>query len=153
RKISTFTIDPEDAKDFDDALSIQKLEGGLIEVGVHIADVSHYVQPGDDIDREALNRGTSVYLVDRTIPMLPERLSNELCSLRPHEDSLCVAVIFTLNEQSEVLKYEFAKTVIYSDHRFSYEQAQQRIEEGRGIMADEVLLLNKLAKQLRKARF
>ena len=153
RSITTFTIDPEDAKDFDDALSFQKLANGNIEVGVHIADVSHYVTPGDIIDTEALNRATSVYLVDRTIPMLPERLSNELCSLRPHEESLCFAVIFELDITGKVLDYSFAKTVIYSDHRFSYEQAQVVIASKKGDYAEELEIMNTIAKKLRQARF
>lgn len=153
RGITTFTIDPEDAKDFDDALSFQKLDNGNFEIGVHIADVSHYVTPGDIIDTEALNRATSVYLVDRTIPMLPERLSNELCSLRPHEESLCFAVIFELDDSGKVLNYSFAKTVIYSDHRFSYEQAQEVIASKKGDYASEIEIMNSIAKKLRNARF
>lgn len=153
RKITTFTIDPVDAKDFDDAISVQFLENGLIEVGVHIADVSYYVPVGSLIDKEAIDRATSVYLVDRTIPMLPERLSNELCSLRPHEESLCFSVIFTMNEHGKVLKHRFVKTVIYSDHRFAYEDAQ-RIIEGEGHpLSKEILALNELAHHLRKRRF
>jgi ribonuclease R len=153
REITTFTIDPQDAKDFDDALSFRKLENGNYEVGVHIADVSHYIQPGDTIDVEALNRATSVYLVDRTIPMLPERLSNELCSLRPHEESLCFAVIFELDSIGTVLNYSFAKTVIFSDHRFAYEQAQEVIVNKKGKYATELEVMNNIAKKLRAARF
>ncbi|MBR9860451.1 ribonuclease R [bacterium] len=153
RNTLTFTIDPEDAKDFDDALSFKRLEDGWLEIGVHIADVSHYVQTRDKIDEEALDRGTSVYLVDRTIPMLPEVLSNELCSLRPHEDSLCYAVIFKINENAEIREYEIVKTVIHSDHRYSYEQAQEGIINGKGEHAEELALMNKIAKRLRKARF
>ena len=132
RKITTFTIDPDDAKDFDDALSIQKLEDGIWEIGVHIADVSHYVKPGTILDEEALERGTSVYLVDRTIPMLPEKLSNGLCSLRPHEEKLTFSVVFKMNENAELLDVWYGKTIIYSDRRFSYEEAQERIETGKG---------------------
>ncbi len=145
RKITTFTIDPADAKDFDDALSIRKIEDGVWEVGVHIADVTHYVRPGSVVDTEAEARGTSVYLVDRTIPMLPEKLSNELCSLRPDEESLCFSAVFTLNEEAEVLDKWFGRTVILSDRRFAYEEAQQMIETGRGDYAEEMLTLNRLA--------
>ena len=119
RGVATFTIDPADAKDFDDALSIRRLENGNYEVGVHIADVTHYVHPGDLIDTEGQNRATSVYLVDRTIPMLPERLSNGLCSLRPHEEKLCFSAVFELDEQAQVLGEWFGRTVIYSDRRFT----------------------------------
>ena len=153
RKITTFTIDPADAKDFDDALSIRKIEDGVWEVGVHIADVTHYVQPRSVIDTEAEERGTSVYLVDRTIPMLPEKLSNELCSLRPDEESLCFSAVFTLNEEAEVLDKWFGRTVILSDRRFTYEEAQQIIETGKGDFAEEVLTLNRLAQRMRKTRF
>ena len=153
RKITTFTIDPADAKDFDDALSIRKIEDGVWEVGVHIADVTHYVQPRSVIDTEAEERGTSVYLVDRTIPMLPEKLSNELCSLRPDEESLCFSAVFTLNEEAEVLDKWFGRTVILSDRRFTYEEAQEIIETGKGDFQEEVLQLDKLAKILRENRF
>ena len=153
REVLTLTIDPEDAKDFDDALSFQELGEGKMEVGVHIADVSHYVTPGSEIDQEALKRATSVYLVDRTVPMLPERLSNALCSLRPHEDSLCFAVLFRLDEHGNVLDYKFAKTVIHSDHRFSYEEAQVGIEKGSGPHAKVLQKLNAVAKILRQKRF
>mgnify|MGYP000531374636 CR=1 FL=1 len=153
RKITTFTIDPADAKDFDDALSIRKIEDGVWEVGVHIADVTHYVQPRSVIDTEAEERGTSVYLVDRTIPMLPERLSNGLCSLRPHEEKLCFSAVFELDEQAQVLGEWFGRTVIYSDRRFTYQEAQEVIETGRGDFADEILKLNGLAQTLRKERF
>lgn len=153
RKITTFTIDPADAKDFDDALSIRKIEDGVWEVGVHIADVTHYVQPRSVIDTEAEERGTSVYLVDRTIPMLPEKLSNELCSLRPDEESLCFSAVFTLNEEAEVLDKWFGRTVILSNRRFTYEEAQQIIETGKGDFAEEVLTLNRLAQRMRKTRF
>ena len=153
RRTTTFTIDPADAKDFDDALSIRKLRDGVWEVGVHIADVTHYVRPGSVVDTEAEARGTSVYLVDRTVPMLPERLSNELCSLRPHEESLCFSAVFTLDEQLDILDEWFGRTVIYSDRRFSYEEAQQVIETGQGDYADEILTLNRLAQAMRRERF
>ena len=153
RGVTTFTIDPKDAKDFDDALSIRKIEDGVWEVGVHIADVTHYVKPRSVIDTEAEERGTSVYLVDRTIPMLPEKLSNELCSLRPDEESLCFSAVFTLNEEAEVLDKWFGRTVILSDRRFTYEEAQQIIETGKGDFAEEVLTLNRLAQRMRKTRF
>lgn len=153
RKITTFTIDPRDAKDFDDALSLRKLDNGLWEVGVHIADVTHYVRPGSIIDREGRDRATSVYLVDRTIPMLPEHLSNGICSLRPDEDKLTYSVIFQMNDDAEVKHYEIAKTVTRSDRRFTYEEAQQVIETGNGDFKEEVLTLDRLAKQLRQRRF
>lgn len=153
RSVTTFTIDPFDAKDFDDALSFKRLENGYVEVGVHIADVSHYLQPGTLLDKEAFNRATSVYLVDRTIPMLPERLSNFLCSLRPHEDKLCYAAVFTLNEHAEVQSEWFGRTIIHSDRRFTYEEAQQVLETGEGEYKDELLALNDLAKKLRQKRF
>lgn len=153
RGVPTFTIDPKDAKDFDDALSIRRLENGFWEVGVHIADVTHYVKPGTPIDEEGEKRATSVYLVDRTIPMLPERLSNGLCSLRPNEEKLCFSVIFELNEKAEMQKYEIGRTVIKSDRRFTYEEAQDVIETGEGDMKEEILELDKLAKILRKKRF
>ena len=141
RQTVTFTVDPADAKDFDDALSVRKVRDGVWEVGVHIADVTHYVRPGSVVDTEAEARGTSVYLVDRTVPMLPERLCNELCSLRPHEESLCFSAVFTLNENLEILDEWFGRTVIYSDRRFAYEEAQQVIETGRGDYAEEILTL------------
>ncbi len=153
RKVTTFTIDPWDAKDFDDALSIRQLSNGNWEIGVHIADVTHYVEPQDTIDKEAEQRATSVYLVDRTIPMLPERLSNFICSLRPNEDKLCYSVIFEINDNADVVKYDIAKTVICSDRRFTYEEAQSVIETGKGDFKDEILQLDKLAKQLRALRF
>ena len=128
RDRTTFTIDPADAKDFDDALSIRKLSDGVWEVGVHIADVTHYVTPNSVVDNEAVERATSVYLVDRTVPMLPERLCNELCSLRPHEDKLCFSAVFTINENLDILDEWFGRTVIHSDRRFAYEEAQQVIE-------------------------
>lgn len=149
----TFTIDPADAKDFDDALSLHKLSDGIWEVGVHIADVTHYVESGSIVDNEAVERATSVYLVDRTIPMLPERLSNELCSLRPHEDKLCFSAVFTMNENLEITDEWFGRTVIHSDRRFTYEEAQAIIEGGDGDFRDEILTLNTLAQGLRKDRF
>jgi len=153
RGITTFTIDPRDAKDFDDALSLRKLENGLWEVGVHIADVTHYVRPGSIIEREAQERATSVYLVDRTIPMLPEHLSNGICSLRPNEDKLTYSVIFQLTDKAEIKHYEIAKTVICSNRRFAYEEAQAVIETGVGDLKNEILTLDRLAKILREKRF
>ena len=152
RRVTTFTIDPRDAKDFDDALSIRSLGGGLWEVGVHIADVSHYVKEGTVIDKEAERRATSVYLVDRTIPMLPERLCNLLCSLRPDEEKLAYSVIFQMNDKAEVLQHRIVHTVIRSDRRFTYEEAQQVIETGEGDYKYELLELDRLAKQLREKR-
>ena len=152
RDITTFTIDPADAKDFDDALSLRRLSDGKWEVGVHIADVTHYVKPGSPIDREAYQRGTSVYLVDRTVPMLPERLCNQICSLRPNEEKLCFSVVFELDDNGKVLKSHIARTVIRSDRRFAYEEAQQIIESGKGDCANEILTLNRLAMALRKQR-
>ena len=152
RRVTTFTIDPKDAKDFDDALSIRSLGGGLWEVGVHIADVSHYVKEGTVIDKEAERRATSVYLVDRTIPMLPERLCNLLCSLRPDEEKLAYSVIFQMNDKAEVLQHRIVHTVIKSDRRFTYEEAQQVIETGEGDYKYELLELDRLAKQLRERR-
>lgn len=152
RTITTFTIDPKDAKDFDDALSIRQIKTGLWEVGVHIADVSHYVKEGGIIDKEALKRATSVYLVDRTIPMLPERLCNFICSLRPNEEKLAYSVIFNMNEKAEVKDYRIRHTVIKSDRRFTYEEAQNIIETGEGDYKEEVLQLNKLAQILREKR-
>lgn len=152
RDILTFTIDPKDAKDFDDALSIRKLENGNWEVGVHIADVSHYVQPGTLLDDEAYQRGTSVYLVDRVVPMLPEVLSNDVCSLRPNEDKYTFSAVFQLNGEGEVLHQWFGRTVIHSDRRFTYEEAQERIEKKEGDLAEEILVLDQLAKILRAER-
>lgn len=153
RQILTCTIDPRDAKDFDDALSIRQLDNGNWEIGVHIADVTHYVTEGGIIDKEGEARATSVYLVDRTIPMLPERLSNGLCSLRPNEDKLCYSAIFEMNEEAVVKKSRIARTVINSDRRFTYEEAQQIIETGEGDYKEQILQLDKLAKQLRDKRF
>jgi ribonuclease R len=153
RNITTFTIDPRDAKDFDDALSLRKLDNGLWEVGVHIADVTHYVRPDSIIEKEALERATSVYLVDRTIPMLPEHLSNGICSLRPNEEKLTYSVIFQLNDNAEIKHYDIAKTVICSNRRFTYEEAQTIIETGEGDYKEEMLTMDRLAKLLREKRF
>ena len=153
RGVVTFTIDPKDAKDFDDALSLRKLENGHWEVGVHIADVTHYVKPGSIIDKEAYERATSVYLVDRTIPMLPESLCNNLCSLRPNEEQLTFSVIFEMNDEAEILASRIGRTIIESDRRFTYEEAQNVIETGQGDYKDEVLTLHHLAQQLRNIRF
>jgi len=153
RKITTFTIDPVDAKDFDDALSIRKLENGNWEIGVHIADVSHYVKPGSMIDKEAISRATSVYLVDRVVPMLPEILSNNVCSLRPNEEKLCFSAVFEMTDEAEVVQEWIGRTVINSDKRFTYEQAQEIIETGEGEFSEEVLTLDRLSKILRANRF
>lgn len=153
RKILTFTIDPFDAKDFDDAISFRVLENGNYEIGVHIADVSHYVKPDSALDREAFERGTSVYLVDRVIPMLPERLSNGVCSLRPNEDKLCFAAVFELDKEANVITQWFGKTIIHSDKRFSYEDAQELIEAKTGQYSEEILILNELAYKLRDRKF
>ena len=172
RDVFTCTIDPKDAKDFDDALSIRKLENGLWEVGVHIADVSHYVKEGSVIDKEAYNRATSIYLVDRTIPMLPERLCNFICSLRPNEEKLCYSVIFVLDDEANIKKWHLAHTVIKSDRRYAYEEVQQILEDNgvkdgtgepappatkknpyKGEYANELIKLDALAKKLRAARF
>ncbi len=153
RQVTTFTIDPADAKDYDDALSLRQLPNGHWEVGVHIADVTHYVTPGTIIDKEAYARATSVYLVDRTIPMLPEKLCNNICSLRPHEDKLTHSVIVELDANAKVKRYRIEHTVINSDRRFSYEEAQQVIETGTGDLAQEILVLNDLAQKLRARRF
>lgn len=155
RKVTTFTIDPADAKDFDDALSFSVLENGNYEVGVHIADVSYYVKPGTAIDREAYDRGTSVYLVDRTIPMLPEKLCNGVCSLRPNEQKLCFSVVMEMNDKAEVLEQWFGKSVINSDQRYAYEEAQEVIDSGKanGVCDEAILELHKLATILRAARY
>ena len=153
RNVLTFTCDPADAKDFDDALSIRKTENGLWEVGVHIADVTHYVKEGGIIDKEALNRATSVYLVDRTIPMLPEKLCNNLCSLRPDEDKLAYSVIFELDEDAYVRNSRIVHTIIRSNRRFCYEEVQAIIENQQGEFVDEILVLDKMAKKLRERRF
>ena len=161
RDVMTFTIDPADAKDFDDAISFRRLGNGNYEIGVHIADVTHYVKPGDVVDKEAEARGTSVYLVDRTVPMLPEKLCNKLCSLRPHEEKLTFSAVFEMTPLGRVVEKWFGKTVIYSDFRFAYEEAQAIIEAGpeavhEGVteeIKDAVLVLNGLAAKLRKKRF
>jgi len=153
RNITTFTIDPETAKDFDDALSLRKLENGNWEIGVHIADVSHYVKPSSVLDKEAYERATSVYLVDRTIPMLPERLSNELCSLNPHVDRLTFAAVFELDNDANLVSEWFGRTVIHSARRFTYEEAQERIETKKGDFAKEINILNDLALKLTAERF
>ena len=153
RGVTTFTIDPKDAKDFDDALSIRRLPNGNTEVGVHIADVTHYVTPNSIIDREAKQRATSVYLVDRTIPMLPEHLCNGICSLRPNEEKLAFSCIFELDDEAEIKAARIARTVIESDRRFTYEEAQERIETGEGDLQEEINALDKLAKKLRARRF
>jgi len=153
RKITTFTIDPDTAKDFDDALSIQELENGNFEVGIHIADVTHYVRPGTALDEEAAKRTTSVYLVDRVLPMLPEKLSNGACSLRPHEEKYTFSAVFELDRQANVKSEWFGKTVTYSDRRFTYDQAQEVLDTGKGEFVDELQLLNRFAEKLRKKRF
>lgn len=153
RGVTTFTIDPRDAKDFDDALSFRKLSNGNYEVGVHIADVTHYVRPDSIIDREASERATSVYLVDRVVPMLPEHLSNGICSLRPDEDKLTFSCIFEITPQGKIVNSRIARTVIRSDRRFTYEEAQDVIETGKGDFAEEILTLDRLAKILRKERY
>ena len=153
RTITTFTIDPVDAKDFDDALSIQKLSNSNWEIGVHIADVSYYVKPESMIDKEAVSRATSVYLVDRVVPMLPEILSNNVCSLRPKEEKLCFSAVFEMTDDAEVIGEWFGRTIINSDRRFTYEEAQMVIETEEGDFKKEILTLNKLAKILRANRF
>ena len=153
RDVTTFTIDPADAKDFDDALSILKLENGHYEIGVHIADVTHYVTPDMLLEKEAFKRATSVYLVDRTIPMLPERLSNGLCSLRPNEEKLTFSVVLELDENGKLYDTWYGRTIIYSDRRFAYEEAQERIETGEGDFAEEINLMNGIAKKLQAKRF
>jgi ribonuclease R len=153
RKTWTITIDPADAKDFDDALSLKKIKDGVWEVGVHIADVTHYVTPGTALDAEAYDRGTSIYLVDRVVPMLPEVLSNEVCSLRPNEEKLTFSAVFQLNEKAEILDQWFGKTVILSDRRFAYEEVQEIIENGEGEFADKILVLHRLASVMREQRF
>jgi len=153
RGITTITIDPEDAKDFDDALSIKTLDNGNYEIGVHIADVSHYVQPKTLLDEEAYNRATSVYLVDRVVPMLPERLSNLICSLRPDEEKLTFSAVFELDEKAHIINKWFGKTIIKSDRRFTYDEAQQIIETGEGDYKEDVLKMNELAQKLRELRY
>ncbi len=153
RNILTFTIDPVDAKDFDDALSIKKIKKDVYEIGVHIADVSHFVEPETVLDDEAYKRATSVYLPDRVNPMLPENISNVLCSLRPHEDKFTFSAVFELNAKCEVKKVWIGKTIIHSDHRFTYEDVQQIIETNEGKYLEEILLLNTMAQKMRKERF
>ena len=153
RDVLTFTIDPHDAKDFDDALSFQLLPNGNYEIGVHIADVSHYVQPGGILDEEAYNRATSVYLVDRVVPMLPEKLSNGVCSLRPHEEKFTFSAVFEMDSNGKIKKEWFGRTVIYSDRRFTYEEAQEIIETGEGELHEEIGIMDRIAKKLRKKRF
>ncbi|GIR13025.1 MAG: hypothetical protein CM15mP23_16000 [Cryomorphaceae bacterium] len=152
RKVLTFTIDPHDAKDFDDALSIEQISDDEWEIGIHIADVSHYVKEGTVLNDEAYERATSVYLVDRVVPMLPEKLSNKVCSLRPHEEKLCFSAVFKMNRKAEILAEWFGRTVIYSDHRFTYEDAQDVIEKKKGKFVDEILLMDQLAKKMRTKR-
>jgi len=153
RNILTFTIDPVDAKDFDDALSIRVLKNGYYEIGVHIADVSHYVEAGTPLDEAAYQKATSVYLPDRVNPMLPEHISNVLCSLRPHEDKLTFSAVFQMSPKGAVKQYWLGKTIIHSDHRYTYEEVQEIIENQSGHLSDEILLLNNIAQRLRKKRF
>ncbi len=153
RNVLTFTIDPADAKDFDDAISFRKLKNGVYEIGVHIADVSHYVEAGTELDENAYIRATSVYLPDRVLPMLPEHISNVLCSLRPNEDKLTFSAVFQINAKGEIKEHWLGKTVIHSDYRFTYESAQEVIESKEGQYKEEVLLLNELAQKFRKQRF
>ncbi|MBK6902540.1 MAG: ribonuclease R [Saprospirales bacterium] len=153
RKVTTFTIDPVDAKDFDDALSFRKMDNGNLEIGVHIADVTHFLKPGSALDQEGFKRSTSVYLVDRVLPMLPEKLSNELCSLRPNEDKYTFSAVFEFDQNDRVVGRWFGKTLIHSDRRFSYEEAQEVLEKGEGDFASELTILNRIAKKLRGQRF
>lgn len=153
RNVLTFTIDPFDAKDFDDALSIQVLKNGNYEIGIHIADVSHYVEAGSELDKASYERATSVYLPDRVNPMLPEHISNVLCSLRPNEDKLTFSAIFQLTAKGQIKEYWLGKTVTHSNHRFTYEEVQEIIKTRNGLLCDEILLLNDLAQQMRKKRF
>jgi len=153
RNVFTITIDPADAKDFDDAISLKKLQNSNWEVGVHIADVSYYVNPGSAIDKEAYQRGTSVYLVDRVIPMLPERLSNQLCSLQPNMDRLCFSAVFEMDENARIINEWFGKTIIHSDRRYNYDEVQEIIENEKGENSSEILILNRLATRLREERF
>ena len=152
RNIKTFTIDPIDAKDYDDALSVKVIDENNIQIGVHIADVSHYVIPNTELDKEALKRATSVYLVDRVVPMLPERLSNGICSLKPNEDRLAFSVIFNLNKDGNIIKEWHGKTIIHSNRRFTYEEAQEIIEGKEGDYKNEIIILNELAKKIRRRR-
>lgn len=153
REVTTFTIDPDTAKDFDDALSIQYLKNGHVEIGIHIADVSHYVTPGGALDKEAYHRSTSVYLVDRVAPMLPEVLSNELCSLRPNEDKLCFSAVFEFDKDHSLVNEWFGKTIIHSDRRFTYEEAQEILENKKGDFSSELLAMHTIALRLRKEKF
>lgn len=153
RNITTFTIDPADAKDFDDAISVRNIDKDVWEIGVHIADVSHYIEPGDIIDKEAFTRGTSVYLVDRTVPMLPEKLSNNVCSLQPNTDKLTYSVVFNVDKNGTVLEYWIGRTVIKSKRRFTYEEAQERIETTEGDFAKELIVCHNIAQKLREKRF
>lgn len=153
RSVTTFTIDPKDAKDFDDALSFQALENGNFEIGIHIADVSHYVRENDGIDEEARERGTSIYLVDRVIPMLPEVLSNDLCSLRPGEERLAFSAVFEINSAAEVVNEWYGQTIIHSDRRFTYEEAQEILDKGAGDFHDELAKLMELGRIIRKGRY
>ncbi|MGQ9619628.1 MAG: ribonuclease R [Bacteroidales bacterium] len=153
RNVPTFTIDPADARDFDDAISLRKLDNGNWEVGIHIADVTYYVKPGSLLEKEAKQRATSVYLVDRVVPMLPERLSNNICSLNPGEDKLTFSAVFEMNDKAEILSEWFGRTVINSDRRFSYNQAQKIIDNEEGDMKDQLIVLNRLAQIMRKKRF
>src|ERR1044071_8254911 len=153
RDVLTFTIDPADAKDFDDALSIRPLKNGFYEIGVHIADVSHYVEKETALDEEAYERATSVYLPDRVNPMLPEHISNFLCSLRPNEEKLTFSAIFQMNAKGDVKQYWLGKTVIHSDRRFTYEDVQEVIEGKDDERKDVLLLLNDIAQRMRKQRF
>ncbi len=153
RNVTTFTIDPADAKDFDDALSIEFLEDETYQIGVHIADVTYYVRPNTKLEEEAQKRGTSVYLVDRVVPMLPEKLSNNVCSLRPDEDKLTFSAVFTLDKDAKVIKQWFGRTIIRSNRRFAYEEAQKVIETGEGDLVREIQTMDMLAKKLRAARF
>lgn len=152
RDVLTFTIDPEDAKDFDDAISFEWMPDGKMSIGVHIADVSHYIQEGTALDESAYERATSVYLPDRVVPMLPERISNELCSLRPHEDKLTYSCIFIVDSKGKIIDDWIGRTIIHSNHRFTYEQVQQIIETGNGIYDQQILKLNELAQSMRKQR-
>ena len=153
RTTTTFTIDPFDAKDFDDALSVVKISPDIFEIGIHIADVSHYIKPDTALDREAFRRATSVYLVDRTIPMLPEILSNDLCSLKPNVDRLAMSAIFTMNKKGDIISEWYGKTIIHSDKRFTYEEAQEILDTGHGTFFNELQLLNYIGKELNKKRF
>ncbi|HCL83333.1 MAG TPA: ribonuclease R, partial [Chitinophagaceae bacterium] len=152
RKVLTFKIDPADAKDFDDAISFRKLKDDMYEIGIHIADVSHYVKPGMALDEEASERATSVYLPDRVNPMLPERISNELCSLRPNEDKLCFSAVFEITHKGVIQSYWLGRTVIHSDYRFAYEDVQQIIETNTGTYAEEIAILHEIAQRFRKQR-